>query len=211
MLLCVAGLLLAGSVPAGSALADGDPASDVLATQTLFLPWDANLPTSEQAQLQGVLDSAADYGFPIRVAVIASATDLGSVTALWRLPQEYASFLGKELSLVYKGPLLVVMPNGFGLHGFTPPPAQLSSALSGMSAPTNGAQLGQVTIAAIQRLAAASGHPLPSTSVSVRLAPGGSGGSIAAIDWIVFALGAVAILAAWTASLRAQPLRLRRA
>jgi hypothetical protein len=209
VLLCLAGLLLAGAVLAGSALADGDPASDVLATQTLFLPWDANLPTSEQAQLEGVLESAAHHGFPIRVAVIASASDLGSVTALWRLPQEYASFLGEELSLVYKGPLLVVMRNGFGLHGFAPPPAQLSSALSGMSAPTNGAQLGQVTIAAIGRLAAASGHPLPSTSANVRLAPSASGGSTAAIDWIVFALGAVAILAAWMASLRAQPLRAR--
>lgn len=209
MLLCLAGLLLAGAMPADSALADGDPASDVLATQTLFLPWDANLPTAEQAQLQDVLDSAVDHGFPIRVAVIASAADLGSVTALWRQPQEYASFLGEELSLVYKGPLLVVMPNGFGLHGFAPPPAQLSAALSGMSAPIDGAQLGQVTIAAIGRLAAASGHPLPSTRLSVRLAPGGGGSSTATIDWLVFALGAMAILAAWTASLRAQRLRAR--
>jgi hypothetical protein len=207
VLLCLAGLLLAVAVLADSALADGDPASDVLATQTLFLPWDANLPTGEQAQLAAVLESAAHHGFSIRVAVIASAGDLGSVTALWRQPQEYASFLGEELSLVYRGPLLVVMPSGFGLRGFAPPPAKLSSALAGMSAPTNGAQLGQVTIAAIERLAAVSGHPLPSTSV--RLAPGAGGGSIAAIDWIVFALGAVAILAAWTASLRAQPLRAR--
>ena len=209
VLLCLAGLLLAGLVPAGSALADGDPASDVLATQALFLPWDANLPTAEQAQLMGVLESAAHHGFPIRVAVIASAADLGSVTALWHQPQAYASFLGEELSLVYMGPLLVVMPNGFGLRGFAPPSAQLDAALSGISAPTDGAQLGQVTIAAIGRLAAASGHPLPSTSVSIRLAPGASGGSTAAIDWVVFALGAVAIFAAWTASLRAQPLRAR--
>lgn len=209
MLLCVAGLLLAGAVPAGSALADGDPASDVLATQTLFLPWDANLPAGEQAQLEGVLDSSAHHGFPVRVAVIASASDLGSVTALWRAPQEYASFLGEELSLVYKGPLLVVMPSGFGLRGFASPPAQLSSALSGMSAPTDGAQLGQVTIAAIERLAAASGHPLPSASLSIQSVSSDSRGSTAATDWIVFALGALAILAAWTASLRAQPPRAR--
>lgn len=203
-------LFAAGALPAG-ALADGDPASDVLATQSLFLPWDANVPNGRQAQLAGVLVAAQHHGFPIRVALIASASDLGSVTALWGQPDQYAQFLGQELSLVYKGPLLVVMPHGFGLHGFALTPAAIESMLAGISAPRNGAQLAQVTITAIERLAAATGHPLPSTAASSSVTAGDGGeGSIGAGQWVAFLLGCVAIAAAWSASLRARPLGRRR-
>ncbi len=203
-------LVAAGALPAG-ALGDGDPASDVLATQSLFLPWDANVPGGRQAHLAGVLAAAQDHGFPIRVALISSASDLGSVTALWGQPESYAQFLGQELSLVYKGLLLVVMPHGFGLHGFALTPAAIESTLAGISAPRNGAQLAQVTITAIERLAAASGHPLPSTAASSSVTAGDDGeGSIGAGQWVVFLLGCVAIAAAWSASLRARPLGRRR-
>src|SRR5579864_3685611 len=87
---------------ARAARADGDPASDVLATQTLFLPQDAGLSASHQVQLERLLQETASAGFPLRVAVIASATDLGSVTELWREPATYARFLGEELSLTYR-------------------------------------------------------------------------------------------------------------
>lgn len=204
-------IVLAAGVLAGSALADGDPASDVLATQSLFLPWDANVPSNQQARLASVIASAADHNFPIRVALIASASDLGSVTALWGAPQEYAQFLGQELSLVYKGPLLVVMPHGFGLHGFSQSPAALQAALAGIRAPSNGAQLAQVTITAVERLAAAAGHALPASAATAgSTSSASSEGSIGAGGWIVFLLGCVAIGAAWTASFRARPLRMRR-
>ena len=35
--------------------------------------------------------------------------------SLYRKPQRYADFLGQELVYYYKGPLLIVMPNGFGI------------------------------------------------------------------------------------------------
>ncbi|HEX4281231.1 MAG TPA: hypothetical protein VHZ27_10725, partial [Solirubrobacteraceae bacterium] len=44
-------LALAIGLIASSALADGDPASDVLATQPLFLPQDAGIPLAQQNQL----------------------------------------------------------------------------------------------------------------------------------------------------------------
>ena len=50
------------------------------------------------------------------MAIISSRTDLGAVTGLWRQPRNYARFLGLELSLAYKGRLLVVMPNGIGFN-----------------------------------------------------------------------------------------------
>ena len=126
-------LALAMAGGAAPAQADGDPASDVLTTQPLFLPQDAAIPAKQQAQLAGLLQEAARSGYPIRVAVVASSADLGSVTELWRQPQTYARFLGQELSLVYRGPLLVVMPDGFGFEGFKPPLTYEHAAVAGLS------------------------------------------------------------------------------
>ena len=112
-------LLLAAVVAAGaaqSARADGDPASDYLLGSKVFLPYDAKFPARQSTQLTALIAAANKAGFKIRVAVIFSNYDLGSVTALWRKPQTYAKFLGVELSFVYKQRLLVVMPNGFGFN-----------------------------------------------------------------------------------------------
>ena len=54
------------------------------------------------------------------------------MTELWRQPQNYARFLGQELSLVYRGTLLVVMPNGFGLESLNPAVPADASALAGI-------------------------------------------------------------------------------
>lgn len=112
-----ASFLVAAGLLAPSALADGDPASDVLATQPLFLPQDAGVTPQQQVQLTGLLQAAGHAGYPIRAALIASSSDLGSVTELWRQPQTYAEFLGQELSLVHRGPLLVIMPSGSASYG----------------------------------------------------------------------------------------------
>src|SRR6185312_4162247 len=115
---CALGLLvvLVAMVPASAARADGDPGSDVLVYQPLFLGADSGVSISQQSQLGGLLRSAARAGFPVRVAIISSRSDLGAVTGLWRQPRNYARFLGLELSLAYKGRLLVVMPNGIGFN-----------------------------------------------------------------------------------------------
>jgi hypothetical protein len=193
-------LALAWAWHPAPARADGDPASDVLATQALFLPQDAGATPAQRAQLSALLQTAARRGYPIRVALVASSADLGSVTALWRQPETYARFLGQELAFVHKGPLLVVMPNGFGLTRLGRPlPGQ--AALTGLGAP--GAGLAGAAITAVRRLAAAAGHPLPASSVQ---APRTSGSSDT-IAWIVLAAGALAIAIAWGLSLRARPLR----
>ncbi len=193
-------LALAGASAPTAARADGDPASDVLATQSLFLPQDAAVPTAQQAQLATLLKESARGGYPIRAALIGSATDLGSVTALWNQPQNYAEFLGQELGLVYHGPLLVVMPSGFGLYRF-PHPSTAQHALAGGPNPRAG--IGTAAITAIRNLAAAAGHPLaPPTAAATN--PAVSGGS--PTPWIVFAIGAILIAVAWTASLRTRPL-----
>lgn len=199
-------LALALGLGAGAALADGDPASDVLVTQPLFLPQDANLPIRQSSQLGALLAAARHHGYQIRVALIASSSDLGSVTELWRQPQTYARFLGEELSLTYRGPLLVVMPTGFGFDGFSQPLADLQNVVGGIRLTRGGAQFGAAVMTAVRRLAAKAGHPLPAVSAA---GPRSSGSSGSALALIVFALGALVVLAAWAASFRARPLRAR--
>ena len=199
----IVALALAFSAP--QARADGDPASDVLALQPLFLPQDARVPAGQQAELGALIRAAAGSGYQIRVAVIASPADLGSITALWRQPQNYAEFLGQELSLLYRGPLLVIMPAGFGVYdaGHTPPADQ--SAVAGIRTPPAGAALATAAATAIQRLAAGSGHTLTVPSATVPTVSGSSH----AVAWITFGLGAALVVLAWTVSVRARPVQLR--
>jgi hypothetical protein len=201
-------LILAATAPGAvwvpSARADGDPASDVLSSQALFVPQDGGLSATQQAQLAALVAAARANGYDLRVAVIARSADLGSVTALWRQPANYARFLGQEIALVAHGPLLVVMPNGYG---YTPTPGARAAtpALGGLAAA--GPALGAGAITAVRRLAASAGHPLPLMAVGAP-SPGPTGGG-AVVAWGVFGLGWLAIVAAWGVSLRVRPARWR--
>lgn len=117
-LACIAGLATVGllAVPAPIARADGDPGSDVLVYQDLFVGADAGTSIAQQLRISDLLQAARRAGAPIRVAIIAHPDDLGAVTALWGKPRAYARFLGIELSLAYRERLLVVMPAGFGFN-----------------------------------------------------------------------------------------------
>ncbi len=204
MVMILALIALASAWPA-SAAADGDPASDVLVSQPVFLPQDSGATATQQAQLAAIESAAQKSGYRIRVALIATPADLGSVGALWRQPQSYAQFLGQELSLVYKGTLLVAMPDGFGVYDVgqrsaTGPAAAGRSVLTQAPAPGR-ADLVGATVTAIERLAGASGHPLRAPSAAA--APGAASDHTG--TWIALALGLAAIAAAWTASLRAKP------
>jgi hypothetical protein len=190
------------------ALADGDPASDVLIGQSAFLPWDAGATPAQQARLGAILGAAARDGYPIRVAVIASQSDLGSVTALWRQPELYARFLDQELSLAYKGPVLIVMPNGVGLASAAPLSAAERAAASGKAASIARPQLTAVAESAAEKLAAAAGHPLPAAVLTSAAEPSAAGASSTGTTaYLVLAVGAVLIAIAWAASLRARPPR----
>jgi len=153
-------LCAVAAVWAPVAAADGDPASDVLYGGKVFLPYDVSFPAALQQQLKQLTAESADSGYPVRVAVIASAYDLGSIPSLWRKPQAYARFLGTELSLTYRGVLLVVMPNGFGLYHHGQPVAAEQRALAGVSIAPGGRGLAETAATAVKRLAAAGGHPL---------------------------------------------------
>ncbi len=95
--------------------ADGDPASDWLLTRPSFVPPDDGVPSAYSAQLQQVLADAKARGYEIRVAVLGTRYDMGSVYVLWLKPKPYAPFLSQELSFVYRGRVLVVMPTGMAI------------------------------------------------------------------------------------------------
>jgi hypothetical protein len=97
------------------AVADGDPASDVLVDRNVFLPYPPPSATAS-ASLAREVRAAYARNFRVKVAVIATPTDLGSVPSLFGKPGQYAAFLGQELQLYYVGPLLIVMPAGYGVY-----------------------------------------------------------------------------------------------
>jgi len=99
---------------ATAALADADPASDMLYTGDVFLPYEPVSP-AVASELRGAVRDARSEGKPIKVAVIATKRDLGGVPTLFGNPLYYARFLGAELQFLYSGRLLVVMPQGAAL------------------------------------------------------------------------------------------------
>ena len=187
------GLLLA-LVFAPSALADGDPASDVLipAATRVYMTNGAKDAALEQ-RLQTTAQQISDAGLPIKVVVIGNKTDLGAVPQLWGKPQTYTRFLGAELRFVYKDTLLVVMPEGFGING---PYAQSRAiaALAGLDPRTNPTPQGLTDSAdkALRALATAAGKspaggagsggggglPLPLIAAGVLVAAGIGGGAL---------------------------------
>jgi hypothetical protein len=112
---CLAVVIAVCAATLPAALADGDPASDVLYIQNVYLPYDAP-PPSAAATLKKAIESAYARHYRIKVALIASQVDLGAVPSLWGKPTQYAKFLGTELETFYVGPLLIVMPAGFGIY-----------------------------------------------------------------------------------------------
>jgi hypothetical protein len=168
--LLVVGALLLIAVP--SARADGDPASDYLLGQTSFIPPDAAVPSGYAHQLSTTLTEAKSSGFTIRVALIASRYDMGSVGVLFRQPERYARFLGQELYFVYSGRLLVVMPNGLGVsHGGKAVPSEQRIAAQLPAPGTTGVALAATATKAVVQLAAGAGvviavPPLAGTTAS---------------------------------------------
>ena len=149
---------------APSARADGDPASDYLITQKVFFPYDLKVPPAKQQQLVALVDEANRAGFTLRVALISSSYDLGSITSLWQKPQTYARFLGAELKYVYKNRLLVVMPNGFGFNRPGRPAAPEYAVLAKIPVKPGPTGLADSSLAAVQALAKAAGVTLSGTT-----------------------------------------------
>jgi hypothetical protein len=153
---------LAFLVLAPLARADGDPASDYLLTRTTFVPPDLGISDGDAARLATAVASARAGGYTIRVAIIGSRYDLGAISSLMNQPKQYARFLGKELTLVYHGRLLVVMPNGYGVSRAGTLLAAEQATLERLGAPgAGGGRLVAAAIEGVRRLAAGAGVTVP--------------------------------------------------
>jgi cytochrome oxidase Cu insertion factor (SCO1/SenC/PrrC family) len=203
-------VLIVSAASAPRAAADGDPASDVLYTQRAFLPYDVAFPPRTAQQLKLLLLASSEAGYPIRVAIVASAYDLGSVGVLWRRPQTYARFLGAELSLVYHGLLLVVMPSGFGVSRTGHPVPAATRELEGVTIGRGGHGLAQSAIVAVRRLAHAAGRPLTLPRPVAGPAPSVQPVSHARRNAIIVAAGLLLVALVWLVSVRLRPIGLWR-
>ncbi len=189
----LAALVVTWAGPLSLARADGDPASDFLLSQSTFLsPFDGHVSSGAASGVVGMLMQAQKHGFALKVAVVVTPYDLGSVPILFGKPKTYAKFLGEEDFYYWKAELLVVMPDGYGIYraaGVPPADLRLVDALRS-PATSNGTALVLDAQRVVRSLAARHG-------ITLAL---GSGGSTSSGDaWVergeIAAVAVVVVLA----------------
>jgi hypothetical protein len=170
-------LIVAASLaPASPAQADGDPASDVLLLQDVYLPYAPGVPPELGKTITDLLKTTRKAGFTLKVAIIAQPKDLGAVPQFYDKPQSYAPFLQSEIAFNSKKPLLIVMPSGYGAAAL---PDGTQDALEGLDPPKSGdgEDLGRAAVTAIVKLSEAAGHPVPTPKLPEESGGGGGGTS----------------------------------
>ena len=174
-LLVVLLVLVGCSVRAALAAADADPASDVLLVQNAFLPYQPATPPALAKALDQALTEIHATGLQLKVANIGSPVDLGGIPELFGQVSRYAAFLETEISYRGPQPLLVVMPDGLSLQAAGP-----ASALAGLTvdAHQQSAGLARTAVLAVERIAAARGHPIAAPALGA--SGGGSTGLLLA-------------------------------
>jgi|HubBroStandDraft_1064217.scaffolds.fasta_scaffold126082_2 hypothetical protein len=178
-------VLAGGFVRAGTAAADADPASDVLLVQNAFLPYEPTTPPALAKALNQALTEIHATGLQLKVAIIGSPVDLGGIPELFGQVRRYAAFLETEISYRGPQPLLVVMPDGLSLQA-----AGSASALSGLVVDTDqrAGGLARTAVLAVERIAAARGHPI--AAPALRASGGGGGGPLLFVIPVVLLLAA---------------------
>jgi hypothetical protein len=200
--------LLVSAVAAGivtsPALADGDPASDYLIGQNVFLGYDAKIPAPLENKLVAAVASANKREFPVKVALIWSRYDMGSVPELFNKPKTYARFLDAEDSKCWWGGqcgsgrfqtttrLVVVMPKGLGFAQWQHSPNAGYRTLAGIKVTPTAAGLSRAATTAVVKLAAAAGVRV-STRGHSGTPDGTNGGSSNRIEIIVAVVVALLI------------------
>lgn len=184
--------MLALALCPASAAADGDPASDVLLGQDIFLPYAPNTVSPPvAAALKTTVARAKKEGYEVKVALIADVRDLGSVGQLLTKPQEYANLLTQEISLnavhgtkVEQPRVLTVQPAGLGGNNLGD---NAGDALDGVS-PQKSApdELARTAAIAVGKLAAADGKPIAMPELPEAAAGPGEGGGPPA--WLLYAV-----------------------
>lgn len=180
---------LVALVAVPTALADADPASDILYTQRIYLPFfGPKVAPANALALKKVVDEAWNKGYKVKVALIATRNDLGGIYQLWQKPQTYADFLGRELVFLYKGPLITVMPNGMGVYHYKHSVSKEKAVVDKIPVGKGADGLANAATLVVAKLAGLKPPPLPHN--------GGGGGGTPLWELVVIVAGGVAILAA---------------
>ena len=187
----VAMALLALLALPAAAGANGDPPSDVLPFEDVYLP--AAAPSSAAAEaLRATARRARSAGYPVKVAVIAAEADLGVLASAFREPQRYADYLVTELPrhTTQSGGtrMIVVTPAGVAVAGTGVSPAERRAART-VEVNTNASstQLTDTAKTAVERVAKAAGKSIGGGG------GGGTGGGLIAGVLVGFLVLAVAL------------------
>ncbi len=169
--LALLAIALSSWAVAPRALADADPASDILLGSPAFYPYQPAVSAPLQHDLERALAQLKAKGLNLKVAIIGSPVDLGAIPNMFGRPQVYAGFLAREISFNQPQPLLVVMPAGFGVSHAGPP-----GALAGLTVDSSHQAdgLARSAILAVERIARADGRPI--SAGAIPSVSGGSGG-----------------------------------
>jgi hypothetical protein len=147
------------------ALANGDPASHVLRAREVFIPFDPSLCSPAGRRLDALTERTRRAGYPIKVAVIPTAEDLGTLYRLFGRPEVYARQLASELPPeLFKAPqerrryrLLVLMPGGTGLNKADSEEGRALKRVS-VDPESTKEELAGLAIKLVSRLSRATGH-----------------------------------------------------
>jgi hypothetical protein len=172
--LALAGLAAAGAA-APPARADGDPASDVLVSASVFTPYAPPVSRAALERLIAAIDAAGRAGYAVKVAIIATAQDMGTVSSLYGRPAQYAHFLSGEDAFAVSAPILVVMRRGVGLAARGRPLS--TRAIGALGAGPGSDGLAALATRAVLRLSAAHGHPVPRRFLAGGKPDAGGGGT----------------------------------
>jgi hypothetical protein len=170
--LAVACALAALSLLPAAARADGDPASDVLLFQDTYLPYKPKVPKNVADGLTETLKKMRAKGYPLKVAVIATQNDLGSIPTFFGKPQDYADHLQREIAFNKPEPLLIVMPQGYGIASAGDNAPDAIAELDPPGSESADA-LGRAAIDAALALAEADGKPVPAPKLPAAEDEGG--------------------------------------
>ena len=162
---------------APGALADADPPSDVLLLQDVYYPYQPPVAANLRSTLDKLVAQSQRAGYPVKVALVQSAVDLGAIPQLFGRPAAYAPFLEREIAFRTRGPLLAVMPAGIATANVNAKARQAIAPITvDRSQQSNG--LVAAAIRAVPKMATASGHPVAEVPVPAasgsRTAGGGS-------------------------------------
>jgi hypothetical protein len=204
--------LVALGGPLTPALADVDPASDVLLLQNVFVPYQPEVCEQLKDQLKSLTDKTRQAGYPLKVAIIGSRQDLGGAPQFFGNPQGYAKFLGQELAVyghdvardLSNVPLLVVMPQGFGTYQIR---REAAAAAKTVPIPkgADSNELAKAAALAIPKVATAAGHPVAAEKAATGCEKKGTSFVVFLVPILVLLLGGFLIRYGLRPGKRAQP------